>query len=298
VSVTFSRCALIIAAVPDDARLRTLLRDRWHLRPDQITSLPTGVLSRNWAVTAGGDRYVARLVDANGRRLLEAGMAAGDHLRSAGIEAGRPVRTLGGALTAQTPAGVLAVLHRVPGRSLSGEDREDQRLWGERLGDVHRVLQGFLPRERRPWSLPDPSAGHLDSDPWLRSAIADAVTAMTRLTVTDRLTYGVMHGDPAPQDFLLDPATGRAGLLDCGAGGTGPLIYDVAAAVIYAGGPDRAAALLDGYLGAGPIGSDELVAALPVALRFRWAVQADRSARDGDRTALAGARAALESMPS
>jgi Ser/Thr protein kinase RdoA (MazF antagonist) len=287
---------VIIAAVPVDDRLRSLLRDRWHLLPDRVTSLSTGMLSRNWEVTAGADRYVARLVDANGRQPLEAGRAAADHLRASGIDTGRPVRTLGGGLTADTAVGVLAVLHRVPGRPLAGQDRTDQRLWGNRLGTVHRILQGFSPPERRPWSPLDPGAGHLGAEPWLRAAVADAVAAMTRLTVTDRLTYGIVHGDPAPQDFTLDPATGRAGLLDCGAGGTGPLIHDVAAAVIYAGGPDRAAPLLDGYLDAGPIGPDELAAALPVALRFRWAVQADRWARDGDRAALARARAALASM--
>lgn len=254
------------------------------------------MMSQTWDVTAGAERYVARLFGANNRPSLEAGMAAGDHLRASGMAAGRPLRTLGGALSAETPAGVLAVLHRVPGRPLDGTDLEDQRLWGDRLGTVHRVLQGFSP-ERSGWILLDPRAGHLGVEPWLRSAVGGAVTAMTRLTVTDRLTYGILHGDPAPQDFVLDPATGRAGLLDCGAGGTGPLIYDVAAAVIYAGGPDHAAPLLDGYVAAGPIGPDELAAALPVALRFRWAVQADRSARERDLTALARARAALESMP-
>jgi homoserine kinase type II len=193
---------------------------------------------------------------------------------------------------------VLAVLHRVPGRALASEDRDDQRLWGERLGAVHRVLQEYSPPERHPWNLLDPESGHLRAEPWLPAAVADAVTAMTRLTVTDRLTYGIVHGDPAPQDFTLDPATGHAGLLDCGAGGTGPLIYDVAAAVIYAGGPDRAAPLLGGYLEAGPMERDELVAALPVAMRFRWAVQADRWARGGNRAALARARAALAATAS
>jgi hypothetical protein len=105
------------------------------------------------------------------------------------------------------------------------------------------------------------------------------------------------HLVPIPFEGLLDPATGRAGLLDCGAGGTGPLIYDVAAAVVYAGGMDRAAQLLDGYLAAGPVGREELTAALPVTLRFRWAVQADRWARDDDRAALARARTVLESIP-
>ena len=52
-------------------------------------------------------------------------------------------------------------------------------------------------------------------EPWLRSAVADAVSAATRLSVTDRLTYGVLHGDPAPACFVVDAGTGRAGLLDC-----------------------------------------------------------------------------------
>ncbi|HEU4348986.1 MAG TPA: serine kinase, partial [Actinoplanes sp.] len=90
--------------------------------------------------------------------------------------------------------------------------------------------------------------------------------------------------------------------LDCGASGTGPLIYDVAAAVAYAGGMDASAELLDGYLAAGPVQRDEMDAALPVLLRFRWAVQADWSARrlasvPGAEAALRAARAALRSLP-
>jgi homoserine kinase type II len=53
----------------------------------------------------------------------------------------------------------------------------------------------------------------------------------------------------------------------------------VAAAVVYAGGPDASAELIDGYLAAGPVDQDELDAVLPVLVRFRWAVQADWSAR-------------------
>jgi homoserine kinase type II len=171
------------------------------------------------------------------------------------------------------------VLRRAPGRALDGRDPVDQQFWGDRLGAVHRALQGFQHPGLRRWKLLDPDAPHLAVQPWVRPAVADAVTAMTRLTVTDRLTYGVLHGDPAPEIFVVDPATGRAGLLDCGAGGTGPLLYDVAAAVLYAGGKERASELLDGYLAAGPVEEDELRAALPVMLRFRWAVHADRAAR-------------------
>ena len=289
--------------MPLDHRLRSLLRDQWHLVPEEIRPLPGGLMSQAWEVAAGDDRYVARIVDGTGRRPLEAGLAAAEQLRGSGVEIGQPVRTLGGRLTATMPAGVVALLRRVPGRTLNGGDPVDQQFWGDRLGALHRTLQGFQHPGLRPWTVPDPDAAHLAGEGWLRTAVAEAVMAATRLTVTDRLTYGVLHGDPAPEDFVVDPATGRAGLLDCGAAGTGPLVYDVAAAVVYAGGPEQAGELLDGYRAAGPVGADELHAALPVLLRFRWAVQADWCARrlvkgaKGVGEALQRAREALRDMP-
>jgi homoserine kinase type II len=264
--------------VPDDDLLQLLLRDQWHLAPTEITVLSGGLMSRAWVVAAGGDRYLARLVEAPTRQ-MEAGLAAAEHLRGWGIAVGTPVRTLSGALTAETTGGALAVLSLVPGRPLAGADPVDQQWWGDRLGSIHRALQRFHHPGLRPWKLLDPDAAHLGVEPWLRTAVAGAVTATTRLTVTDNLTYGVLHGDPAPEGFVVDPATGRTGVLDCGASGTGPLIYDVAAAVVYAGGADASAEFLDGYLAAGPVHQDELDAVLPVLLRFRWAVQADWYAR-------------------
>ncbi|WIM98074.1 serine kinase [Actinoplanes oblitus] len=283
--------------MPEDDIVRTALREQWHLAPTEITELPMAVMSRGWEVAAGPDRYVARLAEHAARLPVEAGLAAAVHLRGVRIEAGEPVRTLGGALTVETPHGALAVLRRVPGRHLDGADPVDQQWWGERLGAVHRALEGFRHPGLRPWQPVDPEAAHLDAEPWLRGAVAAAVTAATRLTVTDRLTYGVLHGDPAPETFVLDASTGRSGLLHCGACGTGPLVYDVAAAVVYAGGPERAAELLDGYRSAGPVAADELEVALPVLLRLRWAVLADRSARVACAAGLAAAREALESMP-
>ncbi len=255
------------------------LRSQWHLAPSRIVVLPTGVLSRAWAVTAGGDDFVVRLVDDAVRQPLEAGLAAATHLHAAGITIGLPVRTLAGGLTAATPAGTLSLLCRVPGRPLAAADPVDQQWWGDRLGAAHRNLAGFDHPGLRRWNALQPEAGHLAVEPWLRPAIADAVTAMTRLTVTDRLTYGVLHGDPAAGAFVVDPASGRTGLLDWSSCCAGPVIYDVAAAVIYADGPGAAAELLDGYLAAGPVDRHELEAALPVMLRFRWAVLADWFAR-------------------
>ena len=279
--------------MPDDEFLRSILRDRWHLVPSALTELPRAVLSRGWEFTAGGRSYLVRLVESAARQPVEAGLVAAERLTGV---AGEPVRTLGGALTVGSPYGALAVLRRVPGRLLDGRDPVDQQWWGERLGAVHAALQGFRHPGLSPWRLLDPEASHLDAEPWLRAAVAGAVTAATRLTVTDQLTYGVLHGDPAPHAFVLDPATGRSGLLHCGAGGTGPLAYDVAAAVCYVGGPEHAAEMLDGYRATGPVGADELDAALPVLLRLRWAVQADLAARHGLTESLGQARRALAAM--
>jgi Ser/Thr protein kinase RdoA (MazF antagonist) len=290
--------ARTIAVVPDVDLLRSLLRDHWHLVPVEVTALDGGLMSCAWEVRSGADRYVARLVDEPARQPVEAGLAAAEHLRGWGVEIGAPVRTLGGSLTAETSAGALAVSRRVPGRCLAGADPVDQQWWGDRLGVVHRVLQHFHHPWLRPWILPDPEAAHLAVEPWLRPAVTDAVVAITRLMVTDRLTYGVLHGDPAPGGFVVDPETGRTGLFDCGGvGGTGPLVYDVAAAVVYAGGPDASAEFLDGYLAAAPMHRDELDAALPVMIRFRWAVQADWSARRlGDASARATLRRARDAL--
>jgi Ser/Thr protein kinase RdoA (MazF antagonist) len=280
--------------VPDDDLVRSTLRDQWHLTPSEIAPLPEELLSRGWEITAGPERYVCRLAEPGARHPVEAGLLAAEHLRIRNIAAGEPVRTLGGALTAQTPAGALALLRRVPGRRLDGRDPVDQQWWGDRLGAVHRALQHFHHAGLRPWQPLDPNAPHLAAEPWLRAAVADAVGAVTRLSVTDRLTYWVLHGDPSPGNFVVDHRTGRAGLLDCGASGVGPLVYDVAAAVHYTGGPCCAAELIDGYVAAGPVHRDELDAALPVLLRLRWAVRADRAARRGDAGTLDQAREALE----
>jgi homoserine kinase type II len=280
--------------VSDDELVRSTLRDEWHLVPQSIAALPGTLLSRCWEVTAGGEQYVCRLSDLAVRRSVEAGLSAVGQLRERGIAAGDPVRTLGGKLTVRTDEGVLAVLRRPPGRRLDGGDPIDQQWWGDRLGAVHRALQGFHHAGLRPWQPLDADAPHLGREPWLRAAVAGAVTATTRLTVTDRLTYGVLLGDPAPGTFVVDPATGKAGVLDCGASGTGPLAYDAASAIIYAGGTERAAELIDGYLAAGPVGADELEAALPVLLRLGWAVRAFHAARHGCTEALRVARLALE----
>jgi homoserine kinase type II len=166
----------------------------------------------------------------------------------------------------------------VPGRELDRHDPVDQQFWGDTLGAAHRALAGFDDPHLGRFHGVRPDAPHLAVEPWVRPAVVEALAAAARLTVTDQLTYGVLHGDPAPGAFRLDAATGRLGLIDWGSAATGPLAYDAASAAMYAGGLSSAGELLDGYLAAGAVSRDELDAALPTMLRLRYAVQADHFA--------------------
>jgi homoserine kinase type II len=99
------------------------------------------------------------------------------------------------------------------------------------------------------------------------------------------------HADPAPGAFLLDPATGRCGVIDWSTALYGPLIYDLASAVMFLGGPDSATEVIEAYLASGALSRAETEDGLALMLRFRWAVQADYFARritSNDLTGISG----------
>jgi homoserine kinase type II len=219
------------------------------------------------------------MVPPDRRAQLEAGMAAAEQLARLGLLAARPVRTEDGALAVDVPGGAMALQYELPGRPLDGGDPVDQQWWGDLLGRLHRAIAGFTHRGLPNWHRIHPSAAHLGLEPWLRPAVLAALGALVRLTVTDLLTYGILHGDPGPTAFRLDPTTGRTGVVELASVCAGPLCYDLASAVHHAGGLGSAAELIDGYAAAGPVPRDEIESALPVLLRFHWAIQADEAAR-------------------
>jgi Ser/Thr protein kinase RdoA (MazF antagonist) len=256
-------------------QVRAALRTGWHRALDVGDPIAGGMNSATWTAFAGAETYVAKVVPAGARAQFVAGLAVAAHLDAAGIRAGAPVRAADGALTVPVAGGALALLKYVDGRELDRHDPVDQQFWGDVLGTVHRALLDFDHPNLARFHRVRPDAVHLGIEPWVRPAVTAAVAAVARLSVTDQLTYGVLHGDPAPEAFRLDPATGALGLIDWGSAVRGPLAYDAASAVMYAGGPAAAGELLDGYLAAGPMARDELDSTLPTMLRFRYAVQAD-----------------------
>ncbi|WP_203740877.1 phosphotransferase enzyme family protein [Catellatospora bangladeshensis] len=285
-----------------DDTIRTALRTAWHLQPDGCTPLDGGTAGSAGSVVAGGRRYVAALVAAVDRTRFEAGLAAAERLARQGHDAGAPVRAADGALCVPVGDRLLALLEYVPGRPLDGADPVDQQWWGDRLGAAHRALAGFHHAGLPAWHGLRPDAPHLAVAAWLGPAVARAVHAMTKLQVTDRLTVGTLHGAPRPAAFRLDPDTGRIGLVSWGSVLSGPLVYDLAAAVRHAGGPERARELLAAYTATGAVPVAEIEGSLDTMLRFCWAAEADACARllagcpgsEPDRAAVERGRAGLD----
>ncbi|MEU5941045.1 phosphotransferase [Micromonospora sp. NPDC047548] len=160
---------------------------------------------------------------------------------------------------------------------------------GRTLGRVHEVLRDVSLGDADRFHWVDVQAAHLALRPWVRPAVAAAVAAYEALDPS-ALSWGLLHTDPAPEAFLLDYLTGICGLIDWSVAISGPLLYDLASAVMYVGGPQRAECLIEAYLACRTVSRAEVKHGLLTMLRFRWAVQADyftRRLATGDLTGFA-----------
>jgi len=254
------------------------LAEGWGLLGARLTRLDGGMGSRTWMVDHSSRRWVLKAVTPEVGAQMAGGLAVAQRLERGGIPAGRPEPTQAGDLTATAGGCRLGLLAWVPGEPLTGADERQRRLIGTTLGRMHQALsgQGVPLTQRFHWV--DPAAGHLALRPWLRPAVAAAVGAVDRRSGAGWST-GLLHADPAPEAFRLDPATGRCGVIDWSAALRGPLLYDLASAVMYLGGPRSAADMVDAYLSVGTMSRTEVAEGLDLMLRFRWAVQADYFAR-------------------
>jgi homoserine kinase type II len=226
--------------------------------------------SSAWMVVVGADRYVLKISPAS----EEAALQIAVWLEARGVRTGAPLKM------AVRDERLIALLRFADGRPLETSAADVEALGGT-LGRVHALLVGApVPPglQRWPWPWPDPNA---IVDRELRQAAENAIRSAQTLAPT--LTHGLLHGDPAPGAFLA--GDDGIALIDWGAACHGPLLYDVASAWLYGG-----EGVLAPYARTSPLKPTELAAA-PVYLAFRWAVQAwyfsDRIRR-GDRTGLVG----------
>jgi len=276
-----------------DEAIRGLLSRAWGLGDGtRVVRHDGGMGSQTWIVDQGQRRWVAKSVAPYLADSFASGLRVALLLGEAGVSAGAPVPGLSGSVTADAVSGDrVALLSWVPGSALTGTGEGEQRLIGETLARLHRVLLNQAVPGAQSFHWVDPAAAHLGLRPWIRPAVSGAVEELAELRrESSEWPQGLLHADPAPGAFRYDAATGHCGVIDWSSAHCGPLLYDLASAVMYLGGPGRAAAMTDAYLSAGPLTARD-AAGLPVMLRFRWAVQADYFARRitaNDLTGIAG----------
>jgi Ser/Thr protein kinase RdoA (MazF antagonist) len=260
-----------------DEDARRVLGESWGLPRDiPVARHDGGMGSRTWIVGDAGQRWVLKVVAPHLADSFAKGLRVARMVGRAGVPAGEPARTASGELTVDTASGWrAALLAWVPGVPLTGADEREQRLIGTTLARVHVGLRGQAVEGAQRLHWVDPAAARLDLRPWIRLAVSAAVAELADFeSGADGWPRGMQHADPAPGAFRAD-ADGRCGVIDWSSAHHGPLLYDVASAVMYLGGLGRAAPMIDAYRTAGPFTGAQLAEGIPVLLRFRWAVQAD-----------------------
>jgi Ser/Thr protein kinase RdoA (MazF antagonist) len=251
-----------VTDVPD------LLNIFWGIRPNEVRPLGGGMNSETWVVEHAGKTYVLKRVAEDGVEEFVAGCEVALALADRGFVTGRPVPTNDGRFVVTEHA--LALLERVPGRELRGDTGEEQRWIATTLAGVH-VAGGPAAGPSTATFTSDwltPQLAGVDAHPWLAPVIEVVRAETDPLPVT----WSVLHTDPSPEAFVHDDRTGVTGLIDWSGAKRGPVLYDVASAVMYLDGPVSAEAFLTTYRKQGPLGDDEMLF-LDAFRRFRWAVQ-------------------------
>ncbi|WP_154796370.1 phosphotransferase enzyme family protein [Occultella kanbiaonis] len=256
-------------ALTDDelaAALGQALPQHWPQLGEAIVApLGGGMNSATARVRGSAGRYVAKWVpDGLGAALRTGGERALHVQRATGIPTGPPVPTAAGEVVAPTLGGWVSLLREVDGTPFDGATGVEQELMARTLAAVHGATT--LGRRRGAF-LPEPfwHGPQLDVEPWVRTAVGQVRAEYETLAPQP---WATLHTDPAPEAFLLDG--GRPALIDWTGATDGPVLYDVASAVMYLGGRRRADAFLRAYSDRSGV---DLIH-LDAMRRYRQAVQA------------------------
>ncbi|MEO7908263.1 MAG: phosphotransferase [Roseiflexaceae bacterium] len=290
----------------------------WNLtEPVHLSPIPGGYTSNIWYVDTPGQRVVAKYVY-DAQAAFDSGLRAAEVLARVGVVCSAPIRTRSGELSllVEGPHGraePLAVLHFVPGIPLESTDSAAPALIGNFLGHMHTIWHRATDLEPPPdriFAYIAEEAPEVAAQPGLQTLVQQAIANVRAFEATTPITYGVTIGDY--MELLHDPATGHVGLIDTGAVGWGPLLFDVA--IMLGGFPpgerigEQHEQFLSAYLASAPIQPGELAgirqyAALhwaQLAKYFAWRLAHDvklgDADLDGNARSFAEIRAALESF--
>lgn len=254
------------------SQLPGLIAREWGLSVESVDPILQGMNSLTMAVSTPLARFVAKWVPAAGREALVSGAHAARLMHDHGIRAGAPLPTASGALTVCYSGGELVLLEEVSGTPLTASPR-DQPAWGTALAAVH-AASPLSPEDDFYLWLTESGKDSIHPS-WVRRAVGEACAEYSQLPP---LTWALLHTDPAPEAFLRDDR-GKVGVIDWAGSVPGPVLYDVASAVMYAGGEHCAQSFLDSYGEAGVVPATELLDNLAALRRLRAAVQADYFSR-------------------
>ncbi|WP_230689710.1 phosphotransferase enzyme family protein [Catellatospora paridis] len=245
-----------------------ILARHWDMEAAQVRPLGGGINSETWLVEHKGSTFVAKSVSSTAVADLVAGAEAATALAEAGFVTGPPVPTRDGRIVLAEHG--LALLKHVPGRELDGETDEEQEWIASTLAGVHAAGNPAMGPSTATFALDrlSPQMPGVEAHPWLVAAIKAVRDETDPLTVT----WSVLHTDPVPGAFIHDDKTGVTGLIDWAGARRGPVLYDVASAVMYLGGPGHASAFLSTYQSRGPLAAQEM-RYLDAFRRFREAIQ-------------------------
>ena len=263
--------------------LRPTVDREWGLILENAEILDGGMNSVTAAFDTPSGRFVAKWVHSRAAADLTQGAEVARAMSDAGIRAGRPLLTCRGKLTASLLDGYVVLLEEVLGAPLTRSD-SDLWDWGATLARVHSVCTWTKKGEFFPWL----SENGRDSarEDWVRQAVDDVLDEYEALPA---LTWAQLHTDPEPEAFRRD-VHGDIGVIDWTGSIAGPVLYDLASAVMYAGNDQAAERLIAGYQSAGVLTESELRDHLMVFRRLRGAVQAVYFSKRLDEADTTGAR--------
>ena len=234
--------------------------------PITVSELGLGFQGETWLITAGDRRYVAKLCY-DTQASFEIGLKMAEIVERHGISSGAPLRTIMGELSVLVahPPGQqhpLALLRYVPGSPLDLTAPDAPRLVGTLLGRIHRLLRDDadivgLDDAVLPYVTEDQPAVFVRY-PWLRPLLLRAVAGVRTFEDTTPVTYGGIFGDVL--EVIYDEQPDRVGVVDWGAAGKGPLLFDLALVIdqFRRAGSDAIEVLIDNYAAAAAVTTAEL----------------------------------------